>query len=176
MVQLTLKCPLCNCYTCKNDKIKLYASEKNDVFCCPICKLSSNDDDNLTFYCLKCGHKMCDQCITHINNQKNNNDNGLNINYNSPEYNRLYKISKLLVRTLRYSNHTFIATYNDIISAPMSDVYDNLNKYSVSPAININDIYNVINMFKYRSGRKRFGLSIINEIEYIDTDTRIHEY
>ena len=31
-------------------------------------------------------------------------------------------------------------------------------------------------MFNYRSGRKRFGLSIINEIEYIDTDARIHEY
>ena len=77
---------------------------------------------------------------------------------------------------LRYSNYKFIAVYNDIISAPLYDIYDNIDKYSVLPPININDIYTVINMFNYRSGRKRFGLSIINEIEYIDTDARIHEY
>lgn len=159
-----LKCALCKCNTYKNDIIKIYTSEENDVFCCPICKSSSNEYNHLIFYCLKCGHKICNQCITHINN----ND--------LQEHNRLYKISKLLVRMLRYSNYKFIAVYNDIISAPLYNIYDNIDKYSVSPPIDINDIYIVINMFNYRSGRKRFGLSIINEIEYIDTDARIHEY
>jgi hypothetical protein len=155
------KCSLCKCNTYKNDIIKLYLSEINDVFCCPICKLSSLDNTDLSFYCLKCGHKICENCVEHINLQENN---------------RLYNISKLLLRMLRYSNHTFIGLYNGVISASIKNVYDNLDKHSMSPQININEIYTIINTFNYRNGRKMFGLSIINEIEYIDTDTRMYEY
>ncbi len=169
---LFFKCPLCYNLTHKNETIKLYASEQNVVFCCPVCKNSNNDSNNF-FYCLKCGHILCNNCINLILFYNNKNNNFL---INESIYNRLYKISKLLVRTLRYSNYSFILINNNIISAPIIDLFNVLNKHIVTPPIDLSDIYQIINNFIYKSGRKRFGITTINNIEYIDTDTLNNEF
>lgn len=173
-----IKCPLCSKNTDKNDKIRLYPSEKEDVFCCPVCKSSSMNDDYCVYYCLKCGHILCNECIDNmsIHMENVNNMRFSHIHIDSETHHRLLKISKLIVRVLRYYDHQFIVNNNGVISAPIVELFNNLNVNIVTPAIEINDIHLISEYFKYRSGRKRFGINIIHGIEYIDTDARYHEY
>ena len=178
-MNLYFLCPLCYNKQYKDKLIKLYASSEEDVFCCPICKSTSMNDDCICFFnCLECGHILCNLCINSLLNiqyKKMINQNN-NSYIDNATYNRLLKISKSLVRVLRYHNHRFIVNHNNIISAPVHNLYDIMDKNIVSPPIEITDIYQIAEYFKYRSGRKRFGITLINGIEYIDTDTRNHEY
>lgn len=95
---------------------------------------------------------------------------------NSETYIRLHAISKSLVRILRYGDHHFIIHHNNIVSAPLMALYNLLDRNIVNPAIEMTDIYQIAELFTYRSGRKRFGITLIAGTEYIDTDTRVNEY
>lgn len=97
---------------------------------------------------------------------------------NSETYVRLRAISKFLVRVLRYQTHShhFIVHHNNIVSAPVRALYNVLDRHIVNPAIDMSDIYQIAELFTYRSGRKRFGINLIGGTEYIDTDTRVNEY
>lgn len=180
-MKMHILCPLCRNKQHIDKLIKLYASSEENVFCCPICESTSNNDDHeCVFNCLECGHILCNMCINNMLNiqYKNmiNQNNNSYIDIDNDTYNRLLKISKSLVRVLRYHNHRFIVNHNNIISAPLHNLYDIMDKNIVSPPIEMTDIYQIAEYFKYRSGRKRFGITPINGIEYIDTDTRNHEY
>ena len=181
-MNLHFLCPMCNNKQYKDKLVKIYASCEEDVFCCLICKSTSkNDDCKCTFNCLQCGHILCDVCINNILNiqYKNmiNQNNNSYIDVDNATYNRLLKISKLLVRVLRYHhNHQFIVNHNNIINAPIHNLYDVIDKNIVSPPIEMTDIYQIVEYFKYRSGRKRFGITLFDTIEYIYTDTKNNEY
>jgi hypothetical protein len=95
---------------------------------------------------------------------------------NSETYIRLQTISKSLVRVLRYHDHEFIVKVNNVVSAPVMALYNVLDRNIVNPAIEISDIHQVVELFQYRSGRKRFGITLINGTEHIDTDECSNEY
>jgi hypothetical protein len=168
MSSYIVKCPLCLKSNNKENSICIYLSSYNDNLTCPIC-MTSNAEKDIKIYALTCGHVMCINCINRvasISNVKENIDN------NRVIYDRLLKISKELTRQLRYGNYNFIYMYDNIVCAPINELYDVLNKNIVTPHIQISDIYTVSNYFTYRTGRKRFGINTLNSIDYIDTDRR----